>query len=136
MADTRRLLSAILSLFADNTVKAISEQDLRDFVVSVFGYRTIGLVSSTPTTLTTDDDVVIVDATSGAITINLPAVSGAQGKVYTIKKKDATGNTVTIDGAGAENIDGAATYVLSAQYKYVTIAAFNSTVSWWVISNN
>lgn len=34
MADTVRLYSEILALFADNTTRDISEQDLRDFIVS------------------------------------------------------------------------------------------------------
>jgi len=37
MADTIRTRSAILSLFADNTSRDISPQDLRDFVVSAHG---------------------------------------------------------------------------------------------------
>lgn len=36
MADTQRTLSAILTLLADNTAQAISAQDLRDAIVSVF----------------------------------------------------------------------------------------------------
>lgn len=36
MADTQRTLSAILTLLADNTSQAISAQDLRDAIVSVF----------------------------------------------------------------------------------------------------
>lgn len=35
MADTQRTRAAVLALFADNTTGAISEQDLRDFVVTV-----------------------------------------------------------------------------------------------------
>lgn len=35
MADTQRTRAAILALFTDNTTGAISEQDLRDFVVTL-----------------------------------------------------------------------------------------------------
>jgi hypothetical protein len=37
MADTERDLTALLALYADNTEEAISPQDLRDGIVSLFG---------------------------------------------------------------------------------------------------
>jgi hypothetical protein len=37
MADTQKTLAALITLFADNTSGDISPQDLRDFLVSVFG---------------------------------------------------------------------------------------------------
>lgn len=99
------------------------------------GYKATALPSTT-LTLDNDSEVVIVDATAGAVTVNLPAAGTVQGKVYTIKKKDSSGNAVTVDPNSTETIDGASTYVLNAQYKYVTIIAQNSGNSWWVIANN
>jgi hypothetical protein len=86
------------------------------------------------TTLDADDYSVLVDATADDTVITLPpaasALSGGIGRVYNIKKTDATDNTVTIDGNGAETIDGAATQVLTAQYQSVTI---QSTGTSWVV---
>lgn len=60
--------------------------------------------------------VILADATSAVITVNLPAASGKAGRLYTIKKIDASANKVTIDGNASETIDGATTKDLLAQY--------------------
>jgi hypothetical protein len=82
------------------------------------------------------DYAIFVDATSAAVTITLPAASGTgqPGRTYIIKKTDVSGNAVTVDGNASETIDGATTYALSAQYKYVTIQS-NGT-NWFIIGNN
>src|SRR6185369_17208968 len=62
-----------------------------------------------------------VDASGAPRTITLPTALSARWRKYTIKKIDASANTVTIDAAGAETIDGALTVVLTTQYQSVTI---------------
>ncbi len=66
------------------------------------------------TTLTTAHHVVLVDASGGNVTISLPAASGLNGRTYVIKRVDSSGNTVTIDPAGSETIDGSATSSVGA----------------------
>lgn len=66
-----------------------------------------------------EDEYIECDATSGNIVVDLPAVSN--GKVFIVKKVDASANTVTVDGNGAETIDGAATQVLTTQYDTLVI---------------
>lgn len=78
-------------------------------------------VSSGPVTLDGEDCFVSVDATSGAITVNLPTASGIEGRVYIVKKRDASGNAVTVDPSGAETIDGASTKTLASQWDTVRI---------------
>ena len=80
------------------------------------------------------DSVIAVDASTGAKTIALPAVSNLKGMVLTIKKIDASGNAVTVDGDGDETIDGAANYSLATQWKYVTVICDGD--EWFVIANN
>lgn len=68
-------------------------------------------------TVTTADDVVIVNKTTGAATVaNLPA-SPSLNDVYTIKdgKGDAATNPITLTPASG-NIDGAATAVIDKAY--------------------
>lgn len=73
-------------------------------------------------TLTDADTHVEADATSAALVVTLPAaVAGNVGKQYTIAKKDSSANTVTATAAGSDTINGAATYVLAAQYDTVTL---------------
>ena len=78
-------------------------------------------------------DGPLIDVTTGGITITLPAVaSAATGKVYYIKDSDgsATGGNITIDGDGAETIDGATTFVFTADFDSVTIVNLGDK---WVI---
>lgn len=63
------------------------------------------------------DKMILVDATSGAVTISLLAAATAgDGFRIIVKKTDVSANAVTIDGNSAETIDGAATQVISTQY--------------------
>ncbi len=84
-------------------------------------------------TLTAQDSVILADATSGVITVTLPASSGLSGRLYFIKKTDAGANAVTIDGNASETIDGATTVALSSQYDARLIVCDGS--NWHVIAS-
>lgn len=77
---------------------------------------------------------VLVDATSGASVQTLPTAASSSGKVFVIKKIDASANTVTIQGNGAELIDGVNTKVISTQWTAVMLQS-NGT-AWYILSNN
>ncbi|WKD36492.1 hypothetical protein [Streptomyces xanthophaeus] len=76
-------------------------------------------------TVTSFDEVIAADATSGALTITLPTAVGRTRPV-TVKKVDASGNAVTIDGAGSETIDGQLTRQLTAQWRSATLVPSGS----------
>lgn len=76
------------------------------------------------------DYTIKVNATGGNRTITLPPAASNTGRIYIIKKTDASANTVIIDGNGSETIDGAATKVLSAQNEVVTIQSDSAN---WII---
>lgn len=76
------------------------------------------------------DSMVKGDATSGNITITLPAVADATGMIYDIKKIDSSVNTVTIATPGAETIDGAVSYVIRYQHESIPVKSDGS--NWWV----
>lgn len=60
------------------------------------------------------DEVILVDATAGPVTITLfptPVI----GTIITVKKIDSSANIVTNDGNG-KNIDGQATQTISNQF--------------------
>ena len=71
------------------------------------------------------------DCTSNAITINLPAASGATDKLFRIKKTDSSANAVTIDGNASETIDGALTFTIPIQYMSVDIICNGS--NWFIL---
>lgn len=61
----------------------------------------------------------LADATAGAIVLTLGTAASMINRLLVIKKIDATANTVTIQGNGAETIDGTNTRVLSTQYSSI-----------------
>jgi hypothetical protein len=122
----------------NNTITRIVTFDSANGKLQSRDVKTVGIenlitVTSTYTVLATDN-TVLGDATAGAFTITLPPANGLSGKIYTFKKIDSGGGNVTIDGDGAETIDGNATFVLQNHHKYVTVQT--DGVTWYVIANN
>lgn len=98
-------------------------------------------VNDTLYTVTTNEEVITVDCGSGTgspadITVNLPtSASNTKGKRFFITKIDSSINTVTVDGASAQLINGEATITLFYQYDYVEIES-NGVDGWRVISQS
>lgn len=93
-----------------------------------FSYTTT-LVNTTPYTIVpvTGWNMYLVDATVGNITINFPTAVGTNA-VYTIKKTDATANTVILTPNGAETIDGAVSKTIRFQNTSVDIHSDNANL--------
>ena len=90
--------------------------------------------ADSPYSILDTNGTILCDCTAGAITVNLPAVSGEDaGRTFTIKKIDASGNAVTVDGNASEVIDGATTQTLSAQWDFITIKTNGS--AWYIVAN-
>lgn len=96
----------------------------------------LGFITTTITSATTLNQahhVILASDASGSFTITLPAAASNTGKVYYIKKTNSSANTITIDGNGAETIDGAATASITTQYDVIRIICDGS--AWHIISN-
>jgi len=78
---------------------------------------------SAAATLYSTDDVVLVNAASGAIALTLPSAVVVPGKELVIKKSDSSTNQVTIAGYSAETIDGSANRKLNVRYESVRIVS-------------
>lgn len=101
---------------------------------AIAGTTIFPLVSVTADyTGTNTDAYIIVDSTTGPIDITLPSASVA-GKIFCIK--DGTGaaatNAITVVTAGAELIDGVASYDLDTAREWVMLI-FDGT-NWQVVS--
>jgi hypothetical protein len=72
------------------------------------------------------------DTSGGAITVNLPALSGVTAGTEIRFKLKTAGNNLTLDGNSAETIDGSATYILSVQNQSVTCVSDGSG-NWEII---
>ncbi len=102
-------------------------------VAALGGSTTLSVSTKTANyTLTDADDLILMDCTSGNLTVTLHAVASAKQKPYYIKKIDSSGNSMTIDGNVSETIDGAATKVTSVQYTSYTIVP-NNAGEWSIV---
>jgi hypothetical protein len=93
---------------------------------STFGIRT----ETASYVLAAADCTVLADATAGAVTITLPSAV-ASGRVFNIKKMDATANAVILAAAGGDTIDGSSTASIYVQYLTLTVQSFGS--GWAII---
>jgi hypothetical protein len=119
------ILRAEAITFTDSGATGVNTQNV--FVVP----KALQTPVASPFTIDRADKWILVDATAENITVNLPAAAGHKHESYYIKKIDASANTVTVDGNGAETIDDAATYVISTQYECIEVVSDGS--EWWII---
>lgn len=85
-------------------------------------------------TVTSSDDFLIGDATSGAFTFTLPAAASNTGKVLRFQKSDTSSNELTIDGNASETIGGTLTRKVAVRYDNITIVSDGT--NWQVLANN
>ena len=105
-------------------------EDLNDRL-NALGWTVVSKTSGDSPYTTDVDEHVNGDATSGPITVNLPAASGNAGKTIQVKKTDSSTNAITIDGNGSETINGAATKTISAQHTVLTLLCDGS--NWHIV---
>jgi hypothetical protein len=108
-----------------------NEQSIADLTVAAEDISFTLEEMATATTLTINHFLVLVDASSGGITITLPASASHTNRIYTIKKIDSSGNKVTVDANASETIDGELTIDLKLQYSYITIVCDGT--EWFII---
>lgn len=94
----------------------------------------LGIKVNTITAATTlDDSYNVVLCNTGSYTVTLPAASTCSGRVYKLKNIDPTSDPITIDGNGADLIEGNATYSL---YPYKnTITIISDGTQWHTIES-
>jgi len=82
------------------------------------------------------DNVMLVSAAAGAVTITLPTAVGITGTVYTVKRTDTTyANAITIATTSSQTIDGVTTYTkLWVQYAYVQV--ISDGANWQIIDTS
>jgi hypothetical protein len=132
------LESTVSTNLADNTTKAITpalHRAVENNIIDGVWLRVSTAIDDTDSPYTVSvltTQILYADPTSGAITVNLPAVASSTGAILTVKNIGTT-NAVTLDGNSSETIDGATTKALSSQYDVVTIHCDGS--AWHIIGN-
>jgi len=145
-ADINSALDAIVSLnsgasapsttfaymwWADTTNAVLKQRDSGNTTWVVRGTLDSDRVISKTTTYTVAladyGKLVLCSASGGAFTITLPAAATAgDGFVVALKRTDSGTNVVTVDGNGAETIDGATTHGLRRQYDSIVLVSDGS----------
>ena len=108
--------TAIITLVTDNGITFTTARNLITTITS-------------DTTLTNNEETVLVNPSTTAFTLTLPAVSGNAGKHYLIKYVATTGTVVTIDGNGAETINRQPTVAL--EYPYSSWDLYTDGTRWY-----
>jgi len=90
-------------------------------------------INSADVTLDDEDCFVIADASNGSITITLPSPTGIGGRFYTIKRKDTSGNSVTIATAAGKTFDGSASSFTLSPLCSMTLQSDNAS-NWWKVA--
>jgi len=92
---------------------ATTKQDAIDELAQGDSFLSVRTATVLSDTALSTDNVILIDATANAVTVNLPTAAGITGKVYRLKAINIT-NTATLDAFGAQTIDGALTFVFTA----------------------
>jgi hypothetical protein len=79
------------------------------------------------------ENIVFLDASGGAFTVTMPPASVCMNRVFRLKRTEAGANDITIQGQGGDNIDGAATVVLSSGALNSTTLASDGS-NWWIMA--
>jgi hypothetical protein len=87
----------------------------------------LATITST-TTLTSSMCAVLVNATSGNITVTLPTAVGA---TYTciVKRTDSSSHTVTINTTASQTIDGQSS--VGILFQYTSVSFMSDNANWW-----
>ena len=96
----------------------------RQLAVLFESLRTVDTVDE-DTTMTVFQRALLVDASDGPVTIDMPLSSASTNLFFSVKKIDATANVVTIN----ELIDGDANKTITTQYNDWTI--FSNGTQYW-----
>lgn len=101
-----------------------------DLVDTSTRVQTLPANATATLSLTWPDTLVLVDSTSGSVTLTLPPAATVPGFRLQVKKTVAA-NTVTLDAHSTETIDGATTLAWTTQWQSYTIVAANG--AWYVV---
>ncbi|MGK5093325.1 hypothetical protein WDW89_15095, partial [Deltaproteobacteria bacterium TL4] len=97
------------------TTAKITDGNVTAIKLSADAKQTLKLDATVKTgnySATGSDGVILANTSGGALVIDLPTAIGSAGRTYTVKLTQG-GNTLTVDPAGSETLDGSAVKTLS-----------------------
>jgi hypothetical protein len=78
------------------------------------------------------EQTVLVDATLGPVTVNMPLTVSRLGNDILVMKIDSSANAVTVTRSGGDTIDGSVTQVLTQQNDAIMLVADATTANWHI----
>ena len=82
--------------------------------------------------ITSDDGIILIDASSNSVTVTLPSASGLEGKQFIIKVLTiGSGLTASVDCQSGETIDGNSSYNFTSDYEAIKI--ISDGTNWYII---
>ena len=107
--------------------------DVMTLIANISGAstETVQTISADATLNLGNGTIVLCNASSGNVTITLPAASGNSGKIVKFKRTDSSGNSVILDGNASETIDGEATVTMSSAFAALSLVC-NGT-AWFIM---
>ena len=95
-------------------------------------FATALAVKSSDYTLTASDHTILVDCSSGNVTLTLPTAVGCVGRMYIIKRIDGSNNAANINSNGSEEIEGSTSAASVAAMSSIMVQSDNS--GWWKVA--
>jgi len=83
-------------------------------------------------TLAGGDHTILVDCSSGNVTLTLPTAVGCSGRMYIIKRIDNSANAANINSNGSEEIDGSTDSASVPGQSSIVLQSDNS--GWWKVA--
>lgn len=109
-------ITAPLGLLPSNNLSDVNDADTSRSNLGIIDESVETKTSTFSVTASDRNKLFLVDASGGAVTVNLlPAATAANGFSFWVKKIDSSSNAVTIDGDSAELVEGAATQTIDTQ---------------------
>lgn len=121
----------VISVTKNRISRQIQAQDYKSFSVNaglglvylngVVNYNRKSQTITSDYTANEFEELVLVNATSGNITVRLPNAITHKEAQYTIKKIDSTSNTITVQSViSGQKIDDSSSHILTEQYQFAT----------------
>jgi hypothetical protein len=116
-------------------VDGTRDVDLDDFMEQLgYVFDSTGptiIVTSGPHTVGTEQ-TVLVDATAGPVTVDMPITTTRLGNDVLVMKIDSSVNDVTVTRSGGETIDGSVTQTLAQQNDAIMLVGDATTANWHI----
>jgi hypothetical protein len=124
--------------FADNSTGNITPADLRSVTKDMFDtskWRSFTTLSANTTLDQGIHNGIIGDDSAGSLVFTLPDSTANSGAIFGILKASSTTNTITIDAAGSDTINGLTTLELDVLGESVSLIS-DGAGQWWVTNTN